>query len=528
MKKRFVSIILALVMILSLCACGNANGAPSAEPTAAEEPTEEAAPAVQPAEPELSDTDKQLALIYSQLDKLQQQSADLPWYYTVTDLDHDGCLEFIAAAQHPADRSTNLKIWEVTADRTALSECLVSKDPEESFPDIMTDSMDTFHDLKTDTWYYLFYDNVVISANDVYTSKSAFNMKDGVISYEAYAVEHSLVEGGVRKVSHTDTTGLDITADEFNAAGLKAFEGTERSNTSFEWLTAEDAKDLHRLTDSYAVFMGLRKATEKLPVPQPAALQVPEAAATPAPTATPQPTPAPTPAPTPKPEEPKIMFITKHPTNELDRKTGGTANFVACANVFESLTWTIVAPDHGEYSISSFMTNYPEITVEGYYTTTLSLKNLTTEMNNWGAYCTFTYKGQVQRTSTAYIYMRDVPPTPDPSTETGFFEGHVEDYDFSTITINCEGIDMFTVNLNICDIDGELYIGAPAKVYWTGRNARGVDKVTSVYVQGGHHEVGPVLGALTGKAYRDTAFTEYLVFDDGSTATVPVEVWIRP
>ena len=343
MKKRFVSIILALVMILSLCACGNANGAPSAEPTAAEEPTEEAAPAVQPAEPELSDTDKQLALIYSQLDKLQQQSADLPWYYTVTDLDHDGCLEFIAAAQHPADRSTNLKIWEVTADRTALSECLVSKDPEESFPDIMTDSMDTFHDLKTDTWYYLFYDNVVISANDVYTSKSAFHMKDGVISYEAYAVEHSLVEGGVRRVSHTDTTGLDITADEFNAAGLKAFEGTERSNTSFEWLTAEDARDLHRLTDSYAVFMGLRKATEKLPVPQPAALQVPEAAATPAPTATPQPTPAPTPAPTPKPEEPKIMFITKHPTNELDRKTGGTANFVACANVFESLTWTIVA-----------------------------------------------------------------------------------------------------------------------------------------------------------------------------------------
>ena len=76
MKKRFVSIILALVMILSLCACGNAA---SEQPAAkSEEPAEEAASIEVADTAELSDTDKQLALIYSQLDKLQQQSADLP------------------------------------------------------------------------------------------------------------------------------------------------------------------------------------------------------------------------------------------------------------------------------------------------------------------------------------------------------------------------------------------------------------------------------------------------------------------
>ena len=33
-------------------------------------------------------------------------------------------------------------------------------------------------------------------------------------------------------------------------------------------------------------------------------------------------------------------------------------------------------------------------------------------MNGWGVYCTFYYKGQAARTSTAYIYVSGNPPTP--------------------------------------------------------------------------------------------------------------------
>ena len=135
------------------------------------------------------------------MDKLQQPVGELPWFYAVTDLDHDGSLEFIAASQHPSDRSTNLKLWEVSKDRKALTECKVQKDEEESFPDIMTDSVDTFHVTATDTWNYLFYDNIVLSESEVYTSKSAFHLKDGVISYEAFAVEHTVVENGTRQIS---------------------------------------------------------------------------------------------------------------------------------------------------------------------------------------------------------------------------------------------------------------------------------------------------------------------------------------
>ena len=178
--KRFLSFVLATLMLFSLVACGStpaaSQNAPAEKQNEAQTPAETAAQPVSVSASELSDIDAQLKLIHENMDKLQQPAGELPWFYTVTDLDHDGSLEFIAASQHPTDRSTNLKLWEVSADRKALTECSVQKDEEESFPDIMTDSVDTFHVTADDTWNYLFYDNIVLSDTDVYTSKSAFHM----------------------------------------------------------------------------------------------------------------------------------------------------------------------------------------------------------------------------------------------------------------------------------------------------------------------------------------------------------------
>ncbi len=268
---RMTAIILALIMMLSLAACGSAQASAQGQETAPAGTEAQSAPAepVAPEVPaELSDTDAQLELICDNMDKMIQPAGELPWFYTVTDLDRDGCLELIAASQHPQDRSTNLKIWEVNGDRTALTECNVEKDEEESFPDIMSDSMDTFH-TADDTWNYLFYDNVVISDTEVYTSKSAFSMKDDVISYEAFAVEHTLVENGVRTTTHTDIEGVEITPEQYNASGVQAFEGAERSSVSFEWLTPDEATDITRLTESFMVFTGLKRPPSTSPSPSP-------------------------------------------------------------------------------------------------------------------------------------------------------------------------------------------------------------------------------------------------------------------
>ena len=432
-----------------------------------------------------TDIDNQLSYIFSQVSSLKQNDGNT-WYYTVTDLDHDGSLEFIAASQHPEDRSTNLKVWEVGADRNSLTECTLAKDPEESFPDILTDVADTFHNTTTDTWDYLFYDNVVITPADVYTSKSAYHLKDGVISYEAFAVEHTLLIGGARNVTHTDANGVAIAPEQYNAAGVDAFAGCERSSTNFQWLTAAKLDDQMSLNDAYSVFSGLKAPTEIFPVPKPEALQ--------APTATPMPTPAATAAPVPAapaPVQAVYLTITKNPTNE-NRSEGGTALFVSCANAFESLTWTMVSPDGGEYSVASFR-NIFGANVTGESSTTLSIANVTTAMNGWGAYCTFYYKGQTARTTTAFMYITAKKNNSAPS---GAYSASVTDWNYSSVTLWVANTVSCTVPWGKCDVDGELYVGAPASVSWNGSD------VTYVYISGSKTPAAPVYGSMSGTAYE--------------------------
>ena len=217
MKKRtFISILLSLAMLLSLALCGSAAAF---------------------ADDAVAKPAQQLKLISSQIDSLKQNDSVNTWYYTVADLDHDGCLEFIAASIHPADRSTNLKVWTVSKDAASLAECRLDKSDDESFPDIMTDTADTYYVKDTDTWYYMVYDNVVLSDTEVYTVKTAVDLKNGIIGFDAYAIEHTEIVNGAKNVSHTDANGLAISAEQYNASGVNAFAGADRSNTAFEWLT---------------------------------------------------------------------------------------------------------------------------------------------------------------------------------------------------------------------------------------------------------------------------------------------------
>ena len=179
----------------------------------------------------------QINLIMSRLDELLQTDEKNTWYYCIMDLDHNGLMEFFAADQHPVDRSTNLKVWEVTPDTSGLRECVVEKGEDESFPDIISNAADTYYDYYVDRWNYLFYDNVVLSPAEVYTVRCSVTMKDGVIGYKAYAVEHSELVDSYRYVSHSDMDGNPISASQYNASGAKEFNEAVRSTTHFDWFT---------------------------------------------------------------------------------------------------------------------------------------------------------------------------------------------------------------------------------------------------------------------------------------------------
>ena len=82
------------------------------------------------------------------------------------------------------------------------------------------------------------------------------------------------------------------------------------------------------------------------------------------------------------------IYVTKHPTDEV-RAAGGTAWFISGATNYNTLSWTFMSPDGTKYSVQDFRTRFPYATVEGEYTTTLTVRNLNTDMNRWGVFCTF-------------------------------------------------------------------------------------------------------------------------------------------
>lgn len=487
-QKRFLSLLLAALMLVTL-AFGTGAAAY--------------------AETSDADVDQQLNLIVSQLDKLGQKNGENTWYYTVTDLDHDGNLEFIAASQHPQDRSTNVKAWEVSKDRSTLTECRLAKDADESFPDILTDNTDTYYVNANDTWYYLMFDNIVLSDYEVYTIKTVVHLKDGVIGYDPLAIEHAASVGGYREVTHIDTTGVAISAEQYNATGNNVFAAASRSNTSFDWFRLEDAK-LSRLADSYAVFAGRKAPTEVFPVPKPTVLSQPEkpqATATPAPMATPTTAAAST--------APVYLSVTKNPTNE-SKKPGGTAYFVSCANAFESLTWTMVSPNGGEYSTQSFAHMYADAVVSGDYSTTLSISNVASDMSGWGAYCTFYYKGQTARTSTAYLYVEDAPQpyVPTPVSDGGVYYGYVSDWSFGTVSVVVDGYTTLSIPWDVVSLTGNLDYGVPATVYWQGRTTKGVN-VTYCAIEGSNPTPTYNYGSMSGTAYHSSAYQIYVVLQNG-------------
>ena len=475
--KSFLGVLLALVMVLTMSVLAPAAGAENTAET----------------------IDSQIGLLFSKIAE-QKQAGQMQWYYAVTDLDHDGHLELVAAAQHPADRSTNLKVWEVSDAMDSLTEGRLNIDADESFPDILTESADTYYNKDTDTWSYMFYDNVVISDYDVYTVKCSVSMDDGVIGYVPYAVEHTQINNGIRNVSHTDANGFAISPEQYNASGVNAFASAEKSNTSFDWFVFDKAS-ISRLADSYAVFNGEKKLTDVFPVPKPAALQDNAAVPTPVPTRTP----------TPQNTKPAYLTITKNPTNE-NKKQGGTAYFVACSNIYDSLTWTFVGPDGGQYTVQNFARMF-NASVSGEYSTTLSIANVTRDMNGWGAYCTFYYSGQTARTSTAYMYIEGTPkpkPTPKPTPtpvpaedQSGSFSGYVTDYSYSTVSIYVmDGPGYVSqVSRSICDIDGNIYVGAPSTLYYQGIGAHGPG-FYYVAIQGEAPEPVVQYGSMSGTAHE--------------------------
>ena len=467
--------------------------------------------------------DSQINTIFATLGSLKQNADGDVWRYAVTDLNHNGCLEVVAASLH-ANYATNVKVWELNEDGSAFQELKVSVPEGESFPDMIADSADTYHDTATDTWAYIFHDKLVLSEQDVYTVICSGILKDGVLSFNQHAIEHAEVANGKMNTAYTDNNGFPISADAYNSAGVNAFAGADRSNTAFGWFRLDDISEVANLANSYAVFTGekeLEKSTPRPTATLPSAAPAP-AAQTAAPVK-PQAAPAAN-----NSTRPAYLSITKNPTNE-NRKQGDTALFVANANAYDSLTWTFVSPDGGEYSVQSFQ-SYFGSSVTGNYSTTLAISNVRSDMNGWGAYCTFYYNGQTARTSTAYLYIKGAGTGNSVNTSNvyGSMSGTVYDTWSNVYRIYLANGTSVQVSRSRCDVVyGDLVDGCSCTVYYVAYSNGSYDIYqVDIYGDTSHGYVDPYYYGIDGYdpyaysyGYYDYNAANTYVNSDGSSQT---------
>ena len=98
------------------------------------------------------------------------------------------------------------------------------------------------------------------------------------------------------------------------------------------------------------------------------------------------------------------IVITKQPTNEV-RCIGGTAWFISGAMNYDYLRWTFQAPDGTRYNLREFRERFPYATVKAKNTTTLTIRNLSADMNGFGVYCSFFNKEGRTDTAMAFLYV---------------------------------------------------------------------------------------------------------------------------
>ena len=130
----------------------------------------------------------------------------------------------------------------------------------------------------------------------------------------------------------------------------------------------------------------------------------------------------------------KTANITKSPTDEV-RYVGDTAIFKSAATGYDKLTWNFESPDKKAVTVQEFKARFPYAVVEGENTTTLTVKNLSTDMNGWAVYCTF-FSGETEVSTTLaflYVTVYTAPATPAPkpttTTTTTYYTYYVPVYD---------------------------------------------------------------------------------------------------
>lgn len=246
-----------LLTLLCLTGCGAAP-APS-EPTAPAETDPVSTQQPSQTEP-VSDTvtpancDAQLQLIAENAALWigdTEETAE-PYFYAVTDLDQNGRLEIIQSVCQGTGLFTYTKLWEAAPEGTALLPCQFPWEEGSSQPDVITDPDQVYFDEATNTYSYIFRDELRNGAAEHVQSLIALSLADGEVTTTLLGQSHILYEDSNPHpvTTYIDAQGNDIDEAAYHAAVSQTFQGQTPMTARIGWTDADFSAQLATLTDA--------------------------------------------------------------------------------------------------------------------------------------------------------------------------------------------------------------------------------------------------------------------------------------
>lgn len=354
---KWLTLFLSLLLLFSLIGCGNTSKAKPVATTPFTEtvsPVEAAPPAVsaEPSSPSVSaipstvpvmPAEQQKQLIMNHYEKwAYTEPWESPWFYTFTDLDHNGRLEVIAACLQGTGFYTYAHIWEVNEDYSGIDLCELTMEEEgSSFPDIIINSMPSYYDASTGCYSYICEDLVRGGFAEYYFSTNAICLHNGMIDVQTLASRYEYQSGPdtVPEITYRDADGNPTTREMYETTEEAFSAGKEKTTLSVEWIEVENPlpeEDLTQETD----------------------LLGPE------------------------------VVITKNPRGETVA-AGGKTWFIAHAENAVSLTWQAVNPDGFAVSLEDAMTANPGLSLEALEDDTIAVSNIPLSFDGWGIQARF-------------------------------------------------------------------------------------------------------------------------------------------
>ncbi|MBO7426993.1 MAG: hypothetical protein J6U23_15115 [Clostridiales bacterium] len=264
--KKNLSLIMALVMAGSICACNNDTGdkkevtdkettsTTTEETTVGEsESTTSASQVVKDIGP--SETDPQIDLIASLKDTWFTPSDDhATFYYCVTDFDHNGRLEINCASMQGSGYFTSARFFEVNEACDGLTECSLPNDDFEGFlfPDIITDEpIEVYTD--GNTYTYIFDDTVVTNSDESSLYTNTFSINNTYINIFVIAEKTSRSDGSI---FYSDFSRV-LDESEYQSILDNPVPGQTKSTCYLGWIPTSNTEDLNALLKgSYQTFLG--------------------------------------------------------------------------------------------------------------------------------------------------------------------------------------------------------------------------------------------------------------------------------